>query len=485
MKQETPEQRAIRKGKEQKKLTLLEKAQAKQSGQRYFIILFFVLAIIYIADELASNMNGTMQPYVILDLFKIPNGNILSPEYAQATAKFALLSIPTMAFMFLAPFYKSLADRFGRRPFLVINTLVMGIGLLVCMIAPNFWVYFAGVLLVAFVQSNDMQVMYIMETAPAKHRAKLCTITKSIALVGVSLIGVSRTIFYDPNTLSSWRFVFLIPAVVAIIVAFISIPLVQETPVFIKGRIDYLKMADDERIAQAGKDVVQHSEQVSKKQSGGILKAIRYISKNKQLRSVTWAIIAFCLATSIPGFYTTILEASSQLGKITSEQISVIIVFFPFINGIMTFFAGFISDALGRKRGILVLLGIAILGLTGFILSMRAGLNPYIIGTCYGLFIGGFWTVSDTMVLIIPSESAPTELRASIIGTLSLILSIGSVISYFVVIAGMNIVGAANIGLFCFCFAVPLLLLSMFLLFKNVQETAGIDLSKIGQATGE
>ena len=37
---------------------------------------------------------------------------------------------------------------------------------------------------------NDAQVIYIMEVSPEKHRAKLCSITKGIALLSVSLIGV-------------------------------------------------------------------------------------------------------------------------------------------------------------------------------------------------------------------------------------------------------------------------------------------------------
>ena len=136
------------------------------NSKNYFAGLIIVLTVIYIVDEIASAMNSSMQPYVLIDLFKVPGGNILAPEYAKAVSTATVLSIPGYCFMFLTPFYKALADRFGRRLFLIINTAVMGLGLLVCFLAPNYYIYVLGVMMVTFVQTNDMQVMYIMETAP-------------------------------------------------------------------------------------------------------------------------------------------------------------------------------------------------------------------------------------------------------------------------------------------------------------------------------
>jgi len=177
-----------------------------------------VLTIVYVVDEIASNMNSTMQPDMILDLFHVPNGDTTSAEYTNALSVLSVLSITTMMLMLLTPFYKSLADKYGRKMFLVLNTTIMGIGLFVCMIAPHWAVYILGVVIVQFVQTNDVQVIYIMETAPERHRAKVCNLTKAIALVSVSLIGVFRQMFYDPSVPSSWRKVFLIPALLGIIV---------------------------------------------------------------------------------------------------------------------------------------------------------------------------------------------------------------------------------------------------------------------------
>ncbi|MBR0461288.1 MAG: MFS transporter [Erysipelotrichaceae bacterium] len=333
--------------------------KAKTSpGKHYFLGLMIVLTIIYIVDEISSNMNSSMQPYVLIDLFKVPGGNVLSPEYAKAVSTATLLSIPGYCFMFLNPFYKALADKWGRKLFLIVNTTVMGLGLLVCFLAPNYYIYVIGVLMVTFVMTNDMQVMYIMETAPEHHRAKLCSITKAIALAGVSLIGVCRKLFYNPEVFSSWRYVFIIPAVLGIAVGLGSIPFVRETPVFL-----YRK----------NNGSVSSENDYKKSENGGVVPAFRFIFRNRQMRSICFAGFIFCLATGITSYYTTITAAGVSGGVLTNADIDLFMIVYPFVNAIVTFFSGFFSDKLGRKKASILLSGIAALGLFIFIFGARLG----------------------------------------------------------------------------------------------------------------
>ncbi len=448
----------------------LEKELKRSETKGYFVELVIMLTIIYIVDELASNMNSTMQPYMIYDLFKIPGASALTEEYSAAVGTMTLLTLPNYLIMLLSPFYKSLADKFGRKMFLIINTAVMGLGLGICMIAPNYIVYAIGILVVLFVQTNDVQVMYIMESAPARHRAKVCSATKAIALVGVSLIGVAKTVFYDPADLSSWRKVFLLPALFGIAVAIICIPLVKETPVFLTKKLKALKGEKEEE---------NKEEQKEDNKNGGVVNALKYIFSNKQMRSITIAGIIFCLATGVTGYYATILEVASGAGAITAAQINKIVIFFPFINGLVTFISGFLSDALGRKKACIVLSVLAVVGLATFIFGAGLGFNEYVIGTAYGVFIGGLWSICDTLVLVMPSESTPTELRASVIGTMALIMGVGMALSSILIAAGMNVVGSANIGMLCFAMTVPFMLIAIFLITKNVKETNGADLTNI------
>ena len=65
--------------------------------------------------------------------------------------------------------------------------------MLICMVAPN--IYIVGMLVIKFFIPNDVQVMYIMESAPEQHRAKLCSMTKTIAYIGVAGIPFLRMAF--------------------------------------------------------------------------------------------------------------------------------------------------------------------------------------------------------------------------------------------------------------------------------------------------
>ena len=65
----------------------------KKKGKFYLLGLFVLLTLIYVVDEIASNINSAMQPSVILDLFSIPNHDVLSKEYSQAVGLFTIITM--------------------------------------------------------------------------------------------------------------------------------------------------------------------------------------------------------------------------------------------------------------------------------------------------------------------------------------------------------------------------------------------------------
>ena len=439
----------------------------------YLVVLFIILTAIYIVDEISSNITTTMQPEVILDLFKIPGGSVLSEEYEDAVGLFTAFSMVSYVFMLIAPFYKALADKFGRKPFLILNTLLMGVGMAICMIAPNYIIYIIGVLVITFVKSNDMQVMYIIETAPDNHRAKLCNLTKAIGLVSVALIGVFRQMFYNKDDLSSWRMVFLIPAILGIVVAVICIPIVKETPVFLKKKADKeAGLVETEAPAKDSKNEVVNTN----KPRGGVINAFKYIFKDPQVRKIMIAAMAFALVTGITSYYTTVLKASSDGGLITEEMISIVLVIFPFVNGLFTLICGFLSDALGRKKACYVFSGIAMIGLILFVLGTQFGWSYIIIGIGWGMFIGTLWSITDTLVLVMPSEATPTDMRASVLGVMSLLLSVGMALSIIIFTVAMNVFGTDTLGIVSLIICIPLTIVSCILLTR-VKETKGNDLN--------
>lgn len=457
------ERKAARKAREAKELEKRKKELNRKKPKGYLLYLLVVLSIVYIVDEITSSIGSSMQSEVVTDFFVRGMGM----EYNTGLAAFTAMGAPVYGVMLLMPFYKSLADKYGRKRFLVLNTIGMGIGMGICMSAGSPVVYILGMIVINFVMYNDMQVIYVMECAPEKHRAKLASLTKAVALLGVTLIPLLRDIFMG-NDGSQWRKVFLIPTVIALTVGIAAIFLMRETPVFLSKRIAYLEMTDEERAAKLARE-----KKAAGEGKGGVGKALKFIFSHKQIRSVTICAMVFMSSTGVTGYYESIMKT----GGMDTAQVTAAMYYIPFFNALMTAISGFITDSLGRKKASIFLSAAAFLGLTSFILCANYGMPPAIAGISYGLFTGCLWSVADMLCLIISSESTPTHLRASVLGTLSLISGIGSTLSNIIITVGMLFV--KSIGMLCLCVCAPFMLLAIFILITNIHETKDIDLNTI------
>ncbi len=454
--------------KEKKELEKLNRIAAKPLPAHYLGIIMVVLTIIYVVDEITSNLNAAMQPYILFDIFNIGSRSVESAEYKSAFNLVAPLQQVSTLLMVITPFYKALSDRFGRRIFLMINTIGMGLGMLVVMTATGVVQYILGMVFMLFFTPNDMQVLYIMETAPKEKRATYSFIAKGIALMSVSLIGVLSRVFLNDNDPGSWRMVYMIPVVAAVIVGAVSYFFVRETPVFLEQRRSYLSQTPEEREAQAKKDAENATSE-----NGGVFNALRFIFTNKQLRWIMIAGFIFFATTFYTSYYTTVLE-----GAMGTDMVSTMLVVYPFFNGIMTILAGMFSDKLGRKRVCLVLGSVTIIGLLVFIMACRMGLGPIVAGIGYGCSIGGLWSMSDTLILTMPAESSPSGMRSSVMGTISVLIGAGMFIGQFAFI-GINALDIIPMDALFLIICVPFMLLSLLILMTKVKETSGVDLEKV------
>ena len=460
---ETEAKRIARKNQEAKELIHRKNQLSKKHPKGYLWYLLVVLSIVYIVDEITSAMGSSMQSEVVTDFFVRGMGM----EFNTGLAAFTAMSFPVYSVMAFMPFYKALADKYGRKPFLVLNTIGMGIGMGICMSATGPIIYIIGLMLINFVVFNDMQVIYVMECAPEKHRAKLTSLTKAVALLGVTLIPFLRDALMG-NDGSQWRKVFLVPAVIALVVGIAAIFLMDETPVFLSKRIDYLSMSDEERAAKAALD-----QKAADESKGGVIRALKFIFSHRQIRAVAICSLVFMSATGVTSYYESIMKT----GGMTTAQVTQAMYYIPFCNALMTAIGGFMTDGLGRKKSASILSLIAFVGLGAFVLCANYGMNPILVGISYGFFIGGLWSVADMLCLIISGESSPTHLRASVLATMSMMGGIGSAVSAVAITVGMLFVD--SIGLLSLCICAPFMLLAIILLLTQVHETKGIDLNTV------
>ena len=451
---------------EQRELQRLDREAQKPKTGRYLLFVMIILTIIYVVDEITSNMNAAMQPYVLFDLFGISSRSVSSPDYTAAINTVAPWQVASNLFLIISPFYKALSDKYGRRVFLMINTVGMGVGMLIVMTSQSVMQYILGMLFMLFFTPNDMQVLYIMETAPKEKRATYSFIAKGIALISVSLIGVLSKAFLRQDLPSSWRMVYLIPVAVAIAVGAGSFFLVRETPVFVEQRRAFLSLTPEQRRARAAEDLKSGAAD-----EGGVWKALKFIFRTPQLRWILIAGFLFFATTFYTSYYATVLE-----GAMSTDLVASALIIYPIFNGIVTIASGFFSDRLGRKKVCVLLGSLALVGLALFVAACRLGWGPVAAGVAYGCSIGGLWSMSDTIILTMPAESSPSGMRSSVMGTISVMIGAGMFIGQILFIVLQNFLSMDLLFLFI---CVPFMALSLLVLLTKVKETKDVDLDSI------
>ena len=341
VKELTPEKLQKKALKKQKEIAKWEREKARPKRNYYFAYLVFIITLIYATDEIASQIGTLMKTEIANDLFA---------KFGQSSvALLDILSILVVPFQALGLLYRPFADRLGRKKFLIINTFGMSFAMLVIFLSNNIFLYFIGAVLVQFFIPHDMHVVYIMESAPSKHRARIYSSIKFFANMSVMLVPVLRRLLMAEA--SEWRNVYMIPAIVGLVTSFIAIMFARETDAFIDSRLKHLRKTDEELLQEK-------LEKKTNDAQGGLIPAFKFAMKHKQLR---WLFITATLANF--GFigsinYQVIMSygyAESMYNSFTEEIMDLVSVgpvttalfLFPVGCSLAQVIMGFISDSKG------------------------------------------------------------------------------------------------------------------------------------------
>jgi MFS family permease len=455
-----------------KELAKWQKEKARPKRSTYLWYLMLILTLVYIVDEVATNLNSTIQSYMVEEFFV----NDMGLDAQTAQARWQGYSALTMVSSVLVLFYRPLADRFGRKIFLVINTAAMGVGMLLCFWSPNFPVYLLGFFFLTFLTGPDTQVVYITETAPAAHRASFVSAIKGIAQLGIALIALGMDYFMKGND-SMWRWVFLVPACFGFAISFMALFLARETDQFLDERIAYLSLNDEDKI----KLLLDKSRKDSA-QKGGVLATAKFGFKHRQLRWLFIASMLYGTAFCATSFYGLIItDALSADPSDSVAQLSKMAFIWPFVCSFVTIIYGFFSDKIGRKFVSTLLGSLIIVGLLFMSLGLYFGWNDYLVGVFLGLFLAGYWNWGDTIILMV-SESCPTNLRSSAAGDQNMFSGVGYALGYLTMVLYTNFAPVDALAYLDFLFlalAVPGVLGALYIINLHVNETRGLDLDKV------
>ena len=383
--------------KRQREIQKWEREKRKPKTNFYFAWLVFVICLIYATDEIASQIGVLMKTEIANDLF--------SKFGESSVGILELVSMVVVPFQICSIFYKPLSDRWGRKTFLVINTFGMSFALLLIFLSNNLLLYFLGASLIQFFIPHDMHVVYIMEFAPEKHRARVYSCIKFFANMSVILVPVlRRTLMKDA---SEWRRVFLIPALVGLIFSFIALLSARETDAFINSRLRYLRMTDEER------EELKRQKRTESAQ-GGVASALKFAFSHKQIKwlYICSAFVNVGLLLILQyqvimnygyaeyfvktGQYATLGEAvnAASVGIVTDA-----LFFFTIGSAVAQVLMGFVCDGKGRKAAAITMASICILSLIGFFMGANLGWSAVIVGLLCGACIGSFYSTNDVLII--------------------------------------------------------------------------------------
>lgn len=491
--------------KREKELARLEreKARPRPKWSFYLAYIMLILALIYIVDEVATNLPNSLQteinfainvypysqglttPYSISTLWEQiflsdPNLRIEPIQNQIASGLSSIGLVHTLANLMLVAsmFYRSLSDRYGRKIFLFINTIGIAAALMVFFTATNFVGYVIGFFALRFFVTPDQQVVFIFELAPKKYRNAIFSSIKGIAELGLVFIWLLRKIFLNADTsnlsvddIYRYRWIFLVVAIAAAVISFLALIFARESDAFLDQRIAYLKKTPEE-LAELKKE-----KDVSKAQ-GGFLAALKYSFKNKQ-------VLFICIATAIAELcYSACNNYSNVLtygflgqGGLSQDEATTVTFFFPFSCALVTFAYGFISDLIGRKKTSIILLSFCTVTFVLELIGLYYDWPLWIIGLLLGCVLGADWANGDVLSLM-AGESAPTNLRASVMSAWSTFFGIGMIASYGVSALLPVIAGTENLSLAYLLVSVPSWIISLIVLMIFVKETRGTELNQ-------
>lgn len=460
--------------KREKEIRKWEKEKMRPKRNLYFVYLVLIITLIYATDEIASQIGTLMKTEIANDLFS---------KYGESSVGLLdILSMVVIPFQALSLLYRPLADKLGRKMFLILNTFGMSFAMLIIFLSNNLVLYFMGACLVQFFIPHDMHVVYIMESSPSKHRARIYSSIKFIANMSVMLIPLLRRLLMKDA--SEWRIVFFIPAVVGIVTCLIALLTARETDTFIDSRLKYLRKTEEELEAEKKIENAQ----------GGLVPALKFAMKHKQLRwlYITSAFVNLGFIATLN--YQVILSygyaqnyVENGLFKALGEEVMNAVSIGPVTTALFMFpvgcaFAqvimGFISDSRGRKTAAAITAFNCLVSFILFSVGSTMAWNPYLVGFLCGACIGSYYTTNDVIIMMI-GESSPTNLRSSTMSAQFAVTAIGVAVSYGVSLPLITILGNTFTGTVCFGLLVPGFILALILLARKTHETKGIDMDTV------
>lgn len=332
-------------------------------------------------------------------------GLLLPPMKAAFSMNYAesagLAFANLVVYMVAAPVAGSLASRYGPRKIIVGALIVLGVAFLGLAWAPTYWAAFVFFALVGV--GSGMTIIPSLGILSAWFAPSRRGIGTGIALAGPPLCFVLTGIFVpqllDQDPSGGWRTAWLIFAVITFVVAVI------------------VGLALRNRPAEVGRDPIGGP--IAR--PAGIGQGIRAVLNIRPLWTIGAVYTCFGVAyviymTFLPSYLQQELGLPASVTKLSWILIGVAAFFGPF-------FFGWLSDRIGRRYGLSLLLFLLAIALTSLIV-LPVGLAPPVSAVAYGFVMVAIVGVASAAC----GDYAGPALAPAAIGFATAFLGVGQAI---------------------------------------------------------
>ena len=454
---------------EQKELRKWLDASAKPDYKGYFIILMALVLLFQLLDMMATTIWNNLQEVIVRDFAGLTHDADISQgtpgfeAYNNTMSKITVIQIFSYVFLGIVPWYKSLADKIGRRSLFVFNAAFLGFAMFIAGLTKDLLIFLIASTVVTFFTIHDMQILYVVECVPEDKRGTWTGIVNAVGNAAAFLVILLRLTALKPDGTSGpieWRGIYVLVGAIGIVVFVLAAIFLRESRPFMKSRIQYLQKTPEEREAE---------KKNAAKSQGGVIAGFKLLFKDSQLLWLAIATFLINAANNTVSAYNTSIMAQNNFDTV---EITIALAASCATGIVIGYIMGPIADKVSRKSSAVIFGLLSALSFIGFAFGapfiQNGVVGSIIAGVLFGISMNSYNNILSITTLMM-TESTPASMRSSIIGV-SAFFRVSAVISMGI---GSVLFKILPIGLVCTILSAPFLILACVVIILKTKETKG------------